>query len=164
MRPLALGLLLRGMRRFPDLQKAALDELARDAPVHRGAATDDAATGVSRTRSDEATNDTMAQSFSAVAQPGPANRATDHGEAATLAWTIAADLVAFLCVTHLGILGCFALAARVPNWLAPAALLVAVGLGDLPRSDRTDERGSRISRRGSRLHSPGARRVRPSLT
>ncbi len=74
--------------------------------------------------------------------PGPANRALDHHEAATLAWLVAANLVAFLCVTHLGVLACFALAARVPNWLAPAALLLAVGLGDLlARHERLPVRG-----------------------
>jgi len=61
----------------------------------------------------------------------PAGPATEDARAALVSWTIAAILVAFLCVTHAGVLACFALGATVPNWLAPAALLGAVGVGAL---------------------------------
>jgi len=75
-------------------------------------------------------SDTSAQGGSATTTVPP-DRTPGDAQVAALAWSIAAILIGFLCATHLGVLACFALAARVPNWLAPAALVVALGMGDL---------------------------------
>ncbi len=58
--------------------------------------------------------------------PGP----TNDRALATLCWSIAAILLGFLCLTHLGVLLCFSAGTQVPGWLAPAALLLALAVGD----------------------------------
>jgi hypothetical protein len=58
-------------------------------------------------------------------QPPESNR-----DLSTVCWSIAAILLGFLCLTHLGVLLCFSAGTRVPGWLAPAALPLALAVGD----------------------------------
>jgi len=51
-------------------------------------------------------------------------------ELAGMSWATAANLLNFFCFTHLGVIVCFAFGWRVPSYLAPAALLGALAVGD----------------------------------
>jgi len=45
-------------------------------------------------------------------------------------WAAAANLLIFFCFAHLGVIVCFAAGWQIPGFLAPAALLCALGTGD----------------------------------
>ncbi len=69
---------------------------------------------------------------------GPASQSTAgldlrppdlNGDLSTFCWSVTAILLTFLCLTHLGVLLCFSVGARVSPFVAPAALLLSLVVG-----------------------------------
>jgi len=59
-----------------------------------------------------------------------AGTSTSSCDLSTLSWSAAAILLLFFCLAHLGVLLCFSLGISVSPFVAPAALLVSLAVGD----------------------------------